>query len=182
MAFTRESSCHAVCKLFLTILRLPDNCTFEHGALAEPLSVLIHASRRADLAPGQTVLVFGVGTIGMLACALAKSIGATHIVAIDKDQTRLDFAKSNGFASKTFCVPSADRAKTTDEQLRRAKEQIQNALAEFNEKDGFDVVFECTGAESCIQMAVHVRYYALLPIRPTADTITPFRQLSLGER
>jgi L-iditol 2-dehydrogenase len=169
-------------ELFLTILRLPDNCTFEHGALAEPLSVLIHATRRANLAPGQTVLVFGVGTIGILACALAKSIGASYVVAIDKDQTRLDFAKSNGFASKTFCVPSADGAKTTDEQLRRAKEHIQIALAEFNKKDGFDVVFECTGAESCIQMAVHVRYYTLLPIPSTPDSITPFRQLSLGEK
>ena len=136
--------------------RLPDNCSFEQAALAEPLSVLLHASRRADLKSGHTILVFGVGTIGLLACALAKSCGASRIVAIDINQTRLDFAKANGFASQIHCLPTSDKAKTTDEQLRRAKENMQIALTKFGEEDGFDVVYECTGAESCIQMAIHV--------------------------
>ncbi|KIM86682.1 hypothetical protein PILCRDRAFT_815930 [Piloderma croceum F 1598] len=134
---------------------LPDSCSFDQAALAEPLSVLLHASRRADLTSGQTVLVFGVGAIGLLACALAKSYGASHVVAIDINQTRLDFAKAYGFASQIHCLPPADKAKTTEEQLRRAKENIQVALTEFGKEDGFDVVFECTGAESCIQMAIH---------------------------
>jgi L-iditol 2-dehydrogenase len=97
-----------------------------------------------------------VGAIGLLACALAKSYGASHVVAIDINQTRLDFAKTHGFASQVHCLPPADKAKTTEEQLRRAKENIQVALTEFGEEDGFDVVFECTGAEPCIQMAIHV--------------------------
>jgi len=134
---------------------LPDNCSFDQAALAEPLSVLLHASRRADLQEGQTVLVFGVGAIGLLACALAKSYGASRIVAIDINQTRLDFAKDNGFASQVHCLPMVDKAKTTEEQLRRAKENMQIALTKFGAQDGFDVVFECTGAEPCIQMAVH---------------------------
>ena len=138
---------------------LPDNCSFEQAALAEPLSVLLHASRRADLQEGQTVLVFGVGAIGLLACALAKSYGASRITAIDINQTRLDFAKDNGFASQVHCLPMVDKAKTTEEQLRRAKENMQIALTKFGAQDGFDVVFECTGAEPCIQMAVHVSFY-----------------------
>ncbi|KAG6831844.1 hypothetical protein H0H87_003643 [Tephrocybe sp. NHM501043] len=128
---------------------------FDQAALAEPLSVLIHASRRANLSAGQSVLVYGVGAIGLLACAVAKSLGASRVVAIDINQTRLDFARDNGFASQTFCLPPADRAKTTDEQLRRAKENSQAALAEFDAPAGFDVVFECTGAEPVIQMSVH---------------------------
>ncbi|KAI8972890.1 GroES-like protein [Trametes punicea] len=136
---------------------LPDNLTFEQAALAEPLSVLIHAARRADFTPSShpTVLVFGVGAIGLLACALAKSYGASRVVAIDINQTRLDFALQNGFAQQVYCLPVTDRAKTTDEQLRRAKENIAVALAEFNMPDGFDLVFECTGAEPCIQMSIH---------------------------
>ncbi|KAG6888647.1 hypothetical protein C0992_007964 [Termitomyces sp. T32_za158] len=134
---------------------LPDNCSFEQAALAEPLSVLIHASRRANLSSGQSVLVYGVGAIGLLACAVANSLGASRVVAIDINQTRLDFARTNGFACQTFCLPPADRAKTTDEQLRRAKENSQAALAEFGAPAGFDVVFECTGAEPVIQMSVH---------------------------
>ncbi|KIK98916.1 hypothetical protein PAXRUDRAFT_823346 [Paxillus rubicundulus Ve08.2h10] len=134
---------------------LPEHCSFELAALAEPLSVLIHASRRAGLGDGQRILVFGVGAIGILACALAKSYGASRVVAIDINQQRLDFAKANGFASQTFCLPIVDQAKTSEEQLRRAREDVSKALTEFGTPDGFDIVFDCTGAESCIQMSIH---------------------------
>ncbi|PIL23139.1 hypothetical protein GSI_14448 [Ganoderma sinense ZZ0214-1] len=136
---------------------MPDSCTFEQAALAEPLSVLLHASRRAEFTPASrsSVLVFGVGAIGLLACALAKSYGASRVVAIDINQARLDFALEQGFAEQVYCLPMADKAKTTDEALRRAKENISAALTEFNMPDGFDIVFECTGAEPCIQMSIH---------------------------
>ncbi|KAH8114001.1 GroES-like protein [Phellopilus nigrolimitatus] len=104
---------------------IPDNVSFEQAALAEPLSVLIHASRRAGLQKGHTVLVFGVGAIGLLACSIARSRHAARV------------------------------AKTTEDILRRTKENIMMALQEFDEPDGFDIVFECTGAEPCIQMSIH---------------------------
>ena len=137
---------------------LPENVSFEEGALAEPLSVLIHAFRRSALAPGQTVLVYGVGTIGLLACALAKSYGSSRVVAVDINQARLAFAKSHGFAEDVFCLPANPRAKSPEEQLRKAKENADLLLEVFGEENGFDVVFECTGAEPCIQMAIHVRF------------------------
>ncbi|KAH9976220.1 GroES-like protein [Lactifluus volemus] len=127
---------------------LPDNVSFEQGALAEPLSVLIHASRRANLSAGQSVLVYGVGTIGLLACALAKS-------RVDINQTRLSFAKTHGFAEDVFCLSASPKAKSPEEQLRRAKDNADKLLEVFGEDDGFDMVFECTGAEPCIQMAIH---------------------------
>ncbi|KAF7316263.1 PKS-ER domain-containing protein [Mycena indigotica] len=131
---------------------LPEACSFDDGALAEPLSVLLHASRRCQLSQGQTVLVFGVGAIGLLACSVAKSKGASRVVAVDINQARLDFATSNGFADDSFCLPMGDK---TDDALGRAKENIQAALDKFGATDGFHVVFECTGAEPCIQMSVH---------------------------
>ena len=124
--------------------------------MAEPLSVLIHASRRAQIAEGQTVLVFGVGTIGILACAIAKAHKAARIVAIDINQARLDFAVANGFASQTYCLARTEPAKSPEDQLRQAKELAQQALSHFGEPQGFDVVFECTGAESAIQMSINV--------------------------
>ncbi|TFK48990.1 GroES-like protein [Heliocybe sulcata] len=134
---------------------LPDNVSFEQGALAEPLSVLLHASKRAELKAGQTVLVFGTGAIGLLACAVAKSLGASRICAIDINKSRLDFALANGFAQQTHQLPLTDKAKTSEDQLRRARENAGIALSEFDVQDGFDVVFECTGAEPCIQMSIH---------------------------
>ncbi|KAF8483824.1 GroES-like protein [Russula ochroleuca] len=134
---------------------LPQNVSFEEGALAEPLSVLVHASRRAALSAGQTVLVYGVGTIGLLACALAKSRGCSRVVAVDINQARLSFAKKHGFAEDVLCLPPCPKAKSPEEQLRRARENADRILEAFGEDSGFDVVFECTGAESCIQMAIH---------------------------
>lgn len=91
-------------------------------------------------------------------------MGASRIVAIDINQTRLDFARANGFASQTFCTATQDKSKTTDDQLRRTKETMQIALSEFKAPDGFDVVFECTGAEAAIQMSVHVSSNVTLPL------------------
>ncbi|TFK46246.1 hypothetical protein OE88DRAFT_1046525 [Heliocybe sulcata] len=64
-------------------------------------------------------------------------------------------AASNGFAQQTHQLPLADKAKTSEDQLRRARENAGIALSEFDVQDGFDVVFECTGAEPCIQMSIH---------------------------
>jgi len=136
---------------------LPDNVSFEQAALAEPLGVLIHASRRAGVSTGHTVLVFGVGAIGLLACMLARTKGAKRVVALDINRSRLEFAHTNGFADQVYCLPAGDKSKalTTDEAMRFRKESIMAALQEFNEPDGFDVVFECTGAEPCVQMSIH---------------------------
>ena len=88
--------------------------------------MLLHASRRAGFGPNTpwTVLVFGVGAIGLLACALAKSQGAARVVAVDINQTRLDFARAHGFAEATFCLPPGEKPKTAQEGLERAKAQI----------------------------------------------------------
>jgi len=107
------------------------------------------------LSPGQTVLVYGVGTIGLLACALAKSYGCSRIVAVDINETRLSFAKTYGFAQDVLCLPTPSKVKSPEEQLRRARENADRLLEAFGEDNGFDVVFECTGAEPCIQMAIH---------------------------
>ncbi|CUA77580.1 hypothetical protein RSOLAG22IIIB_02597 [Rhizoctonia solani] len=133
---------------------LPDNCTFEQGALAEPLSVVLHANRRAQLRAGQSVLVLGAGAVGLLACALAKATGASRVTAIDIDQGRLDFAQSVGFATDIYCLPRGERPRTSEEGLKKAKQTAFDALEDLEAPEGYDVVFECTGVESCIQMGI----------------------------
>ena len=122
---------------------------------------MIHASRRCRLEAGQSVFVFGVGTIGLLACALAKHTGASRVVAVDINPTRLAFAKDNGFADDIFCLPSPPSAHshsqpqaTHEAQLKHAKDLASTVLSRFSAPEGFNVVFECTGAENCIQMSV----------------------------
>lgn len=103
--------------------RLLAHCSFEQAALAEPLSVLLHASRRAGFTPGTpwSFLVLGVGAIGLLACALAKSYGATRVVAIDINQALLDFARAQGFAGPrsrpTYLIGSRPRLRRLSPSL-----------------------------------------------------------------
>ena len=62
---------------------LPDGVTTEHGALAEPLGVALHAVNRAGDLRGRTVLVNGAGPIGSLVVAAAKHRGAASVIAAD---------------------------------------------------------------------------------------------------
>lgn len=77
-------------------------------------------------------------------------------MAIDINQQRLDFAEANSFACQTHCLSIPNKPKTSEEQLRATRENIARVLETFRAQDGFDVVFECTGAEPCIQMSIYV--------------------------
>ena len=185
-------------KVELISCRLPDSCTFEQASLAEPLSVIIHASRRCGLAPSQSVLVYGVGAIGLLACAFARHTGASRVCAIDINPARLEFAMKHGFADAVYCLPppSSPSLRTplaptskpnsmstngngasklsapatapvtptsfSEDQIRRAKDSATAVLTAFDARDGFDIVFECTGAETAIQMSVFVSIFPFL--------------------
>ncbi|KAH7091837.1 GroES-like protein [Auriculariales sp. MPI-PUGE-AT-0066] len=127
-----------------------DDCSFEAAALAEPLSVTLHAARRASFRPGQTALVFGTGAIGVLACAVAKAQGASRVCAVDINPARLAFVQSRGFADSTVCLSRIDEA----DPIKRATLGAAQILEQVGEKEGFDAVFECSGAEPCIQMGV----------------------------
>lgn len=60
--------------------RLPDHVSFEEGALLEPLSVAVHACRRAGIGLGHTVLICGSGPIGLVSLVTAKAMGAAVVV------------------------------------------------------------------------------------------------------
>lgn len=59
--------------------RLPDHVSLEEGALLEPLSVGVHAAKRAHLKFGDIVLILGAGPIGLVTLLAAKAIGASKI-------------------------------------------------------------------------------------------------------
>lgn len=101
--------------------KLPEDMSLDLGALLEPLGVAIQASKRAQLAPGSTVLVFGAGAVGILVAAMAKISGAGTVVIADIDAGRVQFAVDNKFAHRSFTVPMK-RGNTIEEQLDIAKE------------------------------------------------------------
>lgn len=60
--------------------RLPSHVSLEEGALLEPLSVGVHACKKAGIAVGSTVVIFGAGPIGLVTLLSAKAMGASKIL------------------------------------------------------------------------------------------------------
>lgn len=64
------------------VYHIADEVSFEEGALAEPLACATYGVKRLDVQLGQTVVVFGTGTIGLMQVQLAKASGAGKVIAI----------------------------------------------------------------------------------------------------
>ncbi|CAI4213494.1 unnamed protein product [Parascedosporium putredinis] len=138
--------------------RLPDAVSPHLGALVEPLSVAIHSSNRAALAPGSSVLVLGAGAVGLLVAAMCKIRGARDVVISDVDEGRSSFAVRHRFAHHSVVAPTKRGADVT-EDLALAREGALR-YGEVLSQDGtpigeFDAVFECTGVQSCLQTAIY---------------------------
>ncbi|KAK0119788.1 hypothetical protein ONS95_011220 [Cadophora gregata] len=125
--------------------KLPDFMGLDEGVLVEPLAVAVHASRQADIKAGQTVVVFGAGTVGLLCAAVAKAMGALKVISVDVNDSRLEFAHTFADAG-TYHPLVEDPAEDTARKIIDA-----NQLDE-----GADVVLEATGVASCIEAGISV--------------------------
>lgn len=77
-------------------LRLPDHVGWDAGALVEPLACAVQALERSRMAPGDTVLVIGLGFMGQLLARTAWSFGAGMVIAADFEPARRALARSLG--------------------------------------------------------------------------------------
>jgi len=114
-----------------------DGLTPGESAMAEPLSVCLHATRRAGEMLGKRVLVTGSGPIGTLCVLAARSAGAAEIVVTDLSDEALAFASRVG----------ADRVINTG----RDGEELSAYAAG---KGYFDVLYECSGAAVALAGAI----------------------------
>jgi threonine 3-dehydrogenase len=73
------------------VVPLPDAIDDEIGAILDPLGNAVHTALSFDLV-GEDVLITGAGPIGIMAAAVARHVGARHVVITDVNQARLDLA------------------------------------------------------------------------------------------
>jgi L-iditol 2-dehydrogenase len=73
-------------------LRLPEGVSCEDGTLVEPAACSIKGIRRAGVQPGETVLITGMGTMGMLNLLVARAFGAARVIVADLNPWRLEKA------------------------------------------------------------------------------------------
>jgi L-iditol 2-dehydrogenase len=76
--------------------RLPASLPFEFAACVEPLSVAVHAARRAGVEPGQSAVVVGAGMIGLLQIQVLRAFGCSRVIAVDLAADRLETATALG--------------------------------------------------------------------------------------
>jgi L-iditol 2-dehydrogenase len=119
------------------IIPLPDNFSFEQGAMVEPLAVAVHATTRAGDLKGARVVVLGAGPIGNLVAQSARAAGA-EVLITDVSEHRLGIAHQCGLD----CTSNPSQ-----ETLKEASRRVFGA-------DGFNVALECVGVEPTITAAI----------------------------
>ena len=119
------------------VFPLPPDMSFEEASFAEPLACVLRGQKRANLQPGQSVLVLGSGLAGMLHINLARALGAGRIFATDMVDYRLEAARRFG----------ADIAFS-------GKEDVPARLRQVNDGRLADLVIVSTGARPALLQAL----------------------------
>jgi L-iditol 2-dehydrogenase len=123
--------------------KLPDNLTFEDGAMLEPLSVALAGMDRANVRLGDPVVVCGAGPIGLVTLLCCRAAGAAPLVITDIDEGRLKFAKE--------LVPSVLTHKV---EFTHTPADFQSKVVALMEGVEPAIAMECTGVESSINSAI----------------------------
>jgi L-iditol 2-dehydrogenase len=121
---------------------LPENIDLLSAAMTEPLACCVHGViEKGHVTAGDTVLVSGPGTMGLLAALVAKACGATVIISgTGRQEYRLELALKLG----------------VDKTVNLQKEDLAAVVAESTKGYGVDKVIECSGSVSALTSAVEL--------------------------
>ena len=120
------------------LYRLPETLSFEKAAMIEPISIAFHAINRVPLSINDSVIVVGVGMIGLLLVQALRLAGYGQIMAVDIDQDRLDLA----------CKLGADVG------LRSDLLDIPKEVSRLTHQRGADAGFEVVGIRQTVNTAI----------------------------
>jgi 2-desacetyl-2-hydroxyethyl bacteriochlorophyllide A dehydrogenase len=115
------------------VFLMPSGMPFSEGAFIEPIACVVHGMNQLGLGAGQSVLLFGAGSMGQLLIQALKHSGAGQLAVVDVAEEKLRMALENG---ATEAYLSSD---------------IGKALEQRKKHDGFDAVVDATGIPAVIQ-------------------------------
>ncbi|MEM9974570.1 MAG: L-threonine 3-dehydrogenase [Pseudomonadota bacterium] len=119
------------------VVPLPDGIDDEIGAILDPLGNAVHTALSFDLV-GEDVLITGAGPIGIMAAAVARHVGARHVVITDLNPDRLRLA-----------------SEVADVVAVNPKEQdLATIVSDLGMKEGFDVCLEMSGSQAALDQMV----------------------------
>jgi threonine 3-dehydrogenase len=142
----------------VNVYPLPDDISDDIASFLDPLGNATHTALSFDLV-GEDVLITGAGPIGCMAVAIAKHVGARHVVITDVNDYRLDLARKMG-ATKALNV---------------TKDSLEDTMRELGMTEGFDVGLEMSGSPQAfgqmLDTIVHGGRIALLGLLPDGTAI-----------
>jgi threonine 3-dehydrogenase len=119
------------------VVPLPDEIDDDIGAILDPLGNAVHTALSFDLV-GEDVLITGAGPIGIMAGAVARHVGARHVVITDVNPARLKLA-----AEVADVVP-----------VNVAQEDLRDVMARLKMHEGFDVGMEMSGNQQALDQMI----------------------------
>lgn len=121
---------------------IPDNISDDEAAMLDPYGNAVHATLSYDLV-GEDVLVTGAGPIGLMSAAIAKHVGARHVVITDINPFRLKMAKKMGI----------------EVAINPQETSLSQVMKDIGMKEGFDVGLEMSGSELAFRdMITHMNH------------------------
>ncbi|HZK70566.1 MAG TPA: zinc-dependent alcohol dehydrogenase family protein, partial [Clostridia bacterium] len=119
------------------VYSIGEHLSFEEGAMAEPIACCLHGMDLAGAKTGDTVMVIGGGTIGLIMLQLAKLSGASTIIIIEPVQTKREMALKLG----------------ADVAIDPFNQNVGEELSKHNVKY-IDVTIECVGLKNTVMDAI----------------------------
>lgn len=120
------------------VTALPEDMSYDEGAMIEPLAVAVHAVKRAGDVKGMKIAVLGAGPIGILVAQTAKGLGAESVMITDVSDLRLEKAKECGV---DFCINTKEK-------------DFGDAMLENFGPDKADVIYDCAGNNITMGQAI----------------------------
>lgn len=117
---------------------IPEDMSYEEGAMIEPLAVAVHAVKQMDKVEGADIVVIGAGPIGNLVAQVAKGMGAAKVLITDISDVRLQIAKDCGI----------------DTCVNTTKKNFGEVLVDEFGPDKADVIYDCAGNNVTMGQAI----------------------------
>lgn len=134
------------------IWEIPEGVEYEEAAALDPICNAYKAvAQQSHLLPGQDVVVFGTGPLGLFSVQIARIMGAVNIVMVGLEEdvkVRFGIAKELG---ATHCINGS-------------KEDVVRRCIEICGRDNLGLVIECSGANIALKQAIEMT-------RPNAEIV-----------
>lgn len=122
------------------LIELPESISFIEAAMLEPMSVAVHAMRRAQPDKKGICVICGLGTIGMLLLMFLKDMGVRNVLAVGNKDFQRRIALKLGLGEDCCCDSRT--------------ENVSKWIMEHTDNRGADTFFECVGRNETVSQAL----------------------------